>query len=193
MSLRLVEKHWAEAAQNTESIPGLSARQGLGDRLVDGPIITAAAMLTPAVSPLSTELSTNPFHTQPPFPQNSFNFKYGSNIFATTCFSLQDALTKHLVPGLTSGIPSSTYSQHVFNMAGDVKRRPRNLSHSSSEREPSSEPKNTRKSNSIDLVDGNTRTTTSPNPRKRPSTEPLDYPRRRAIIAVRHHFKLKFY
>jgi hypothetical protein len=187
MPLDPEEEHRSEAALITESIPTSPARQGLSDGLEDGPIMATASMLPPADCPLSTFPASDLFETQPPYPQHSFIFDSEPSNITAASFSLHDALTKHLLPGLTSNIPSPTYSQHVFNMAGDVKRRPRNLSRSSTEREPSSEPKITRKSNSIDLVDSKITTTTSPNPRKRPNTEPLDYPRRRATIAVCTH------
>lgn len=75
-------------------------------------------------------------------------------------------------------------SQHVVDMAGEVKRRGRELSRSSTEREPSTEAKNSITSHPTDLVDNKPSAgTASPNPRKRQSAEP-DYPRRRATIAV---------
>ncbi|KAF2664787.1 hypothetical protein BT63DRAFT_378901 [Microthyrium microscopicum] len=72
-------------------------------------------------------------------------------------------------------------------MAGEVKSqtRPRNLSHSGSDREASS--LKWSRHSSVAGIEPDSKATpnsnTDSNPRKRPSTEPVDYPRRRATIA----------
>jgi hypothetical protein len=181
MALLPVNEHRALSELNTESIPA-------GDQPGVDPIMaatTAMPAMLAAGPPLDTTATANIFHPLTPFSHCSFTFSPDS--FAPpSSVSLHDALSKHLLPSLSTGSLTSSYSQHVFNMAGDVKHRVRNLSRSSTEREPSSEPKHNRKSNSIDLTETKPTARSSPNPKKRPSDEPIDYPRRRATIAVRN-------
>jgi hypothetical protein len=68
-------------------------------------------------------------------------------------------------------------------MAGDVRPQSRIMSHSESDHEvPSLKP--SRKSSVVDPESKSTPGSVAESSRKRPSTEPVDYPRRRATIAV---------
>jgi len=123
----------------------------------------------------------DPSHTQGPFD-------LGHNLYPEHSFGLHTIFENAKAPqasfaSLTT--PTSPfYTQNVYSMAGEVKSRPRNLSLSESDREGI---KPSRK-NSLNVVEPDTKTTPSSNPdsnpRKRPSIEPVDYPRRRATIAV---------
>jgi hypothetical protein len=186
MAHQPVEEHRPGAVLNNESTAaGLNQAPERGPSMV-GTVVMPAALLQSDVSPLGGSITSNIFQSDILYPPPSFSF--ASDQFDTntqsTGFSLQHALTKHLLPGLASGTPSPSYSQHVFNMPREAKLQVHNLSRSSSQRESSNEAKSSRKSNSIDITDGQTSETISPNPRKRPNTEPVDYPRRRATIAV---------
>jgi hypothetical protein len=187
MAHQPVEEHRSGAVLNTESIAAGLNQAPEKDPIMAATVVMPAALLQSDVSPLEGSIASNIFQTDILYPQHSFSFasdQFDNNTPPSAGFSLQDALTKHLLPGLSSGIPSPSYSQHVFNMPREAKPAVHNLSRSSSQRESSNEAKSSRKSNSIDITDGQTSETISPNPRKRPNTDSVDYPRRRATIAV---------
>jgi hypothetical protein len=139
---------------------------------------TAVPTMSPALSPHSlaaTTSSSGPFFAPesyslsfPPYDINEFPFHTPLKA-APHSFSHSLGFAPLVQNG---GLMSSE----------DVKTRPRNMSSSSTDRELSSDVKPRRKDS--DTLDGDSRS----NPRKRASTDTVDYPRRRATIAVRSRF-----
>lgn len=159
--------------------------------LAPAPPIMAGVTPSPEVSPASAAT------TNGQFPRDSFCLNLSSLPDASS-FVLKSSLrSPHLFDspnGLSSLPPTSSY--HA------VKKRPRNMSQSSgTDREmshpldapqaangasnggPTSNSANNTNS-SITNSNSNNSPDPRPNPKKRPSTDAIDYPRRRATIAV---------
>jgi len=135
------------------------------------PPIMACVTPSPDVSPVSA--ATTNGH----FPRDSFCLNI-STLPDAGNFMLKSALkSPHLLESPNGFSPTSGF------MTGSFKKRPRNMSQSSgTDREMSSDPTHPQ--------NGAPPTSNGSEPRssnkKRPSTDTIDYPRRRATIAVRH-------
>lgn len=135
-----------------------------------------AAAMTPSPEPISPAVSAATSNGQ--FPRDVLCLNL-SNLADASSFTLKSTLkSPHLVES-PIGYGSST---NFLN--GTFKKRPRNMSQSSgTDREMSSE------ATSIGLPNGIAPPTSNgieprPPTKKRPSTDAIDYPRRRATIAV---------
>lgn len=94
--------------------------------------------------------------------------------------------------GFATSLASPSFANDGSNppMAADVRELSRNMSLSSSDRELSSDPKLRRSDADLDIDEPSR---SSSNQRKRPRTNSIDYPRRRATIAVRSPLAVKSY
>jgi hypothetical protein len=131
---------------------------------------------SPEVSPVSAAT------TNGQFPRDSFCLNL-STLPDTANFVLKSALrSPHLLES-----PNGLFSPHG-GLNNPFKKRPRNMSQSSgTDREMSSELTPPAQSNGTaptsNGING-THSESRPNSKKRPSTDTIDYPRRRATIAV---------
>jgi hypothetical protein len=129
--------------------------------------------LSPALSPHSLSTNNSSF-----FPPDSYSLSL-SPYADTNSFNLQAALkANHFAVAVQN--QSFAQFQNGGLMTEDLKSRPRNMSQSSTDRELSTDVKPPRKDSDA-VADSDSRQ----NPLKRKSTDTIDYPRRRATIAVR--------
>jgi hypothetical protein len=138
---------------------------------INRPPIMAGVTPSPDVSPVSA--ATTNGH----FPRDSFCLNL-STLPDASNFVLKTSLkSPHLLDS-----PNGFYSgTGILN--GSYKKRPRNMSQSSgTDREMSNDTTQTQPNGSAPTSNGEPRSST----KKRPSTDTIDYPRRRATIAVRH-------
>jgi hypothetical protein len=131
---------------------------------------------SPDISPVSAAT------TNGQFPQDSFCLNL-STLPDTGNFALKSALrSPHLLES-----PNGFFSGRG-GLSNSFTKRPRNMSQSSgTDREMSSDLTPPAQSNGMPPTSNGTNGNHSeprPNPKKRPSTDTIDYPRRRATIAV---------
>lgn len=139
------------------------------------PPIMAGITPSPDVSPVSAATSNGHF------PRDSFTLSL-SNLPDAGSFVLKSALrSPHLLDSPNGLFPSPS--------SNPFKKRPRNMSQSSgTDREMSNDNTPPAQPNgAAPTSNGTNATSTEPRPmaKKRPSTDTIDYPRRRATIAVR--------
>jgi hypothetical protein len=159
--------------------PALLAQPPDGSRLGGLSLVPAQAACGPtpnvfgtfpqSLPPSSTSFSASPVYFS---ASDLLDFQQDTipRAFASLGFSLQPPP------------PDSSSSQHVVDMAGEVRQRPRNLSQSSSDL---TEVLVLAKANPPSSVDAKSPTaSSSPSSKKRSLTDTTEYPRRRAIIAV---------
>ena len=118
------------------------------------------------------------------FPRDSFCLNLST--LPDSNFLLKSALkSPHLLDSPTAFSPTSSV------LGGPFKRRPRNMSQSSgTDREMSNDNTPPASNGIAPTSNGTNGTSTEPRPstKKRPSTDTIDYPRRRATIAVHHSY-----
>jgi hypothetical protein len=147
------------------------------------PIMTAITP-SPDVSPVSAATTSGQF------PRDSFCLNL-STLPDAGNFVLKSALrSPHLLES-----PNGLFSGHG-SLSNPFQKRPRNMSQSSgTDRELSSDLTPPAQSNGMAPTShgsNGTHSESRPNPKKRPSTDTIDYPRRRATIAVLFSLKIAF-
>lgn len=145
--------------------------QTLPDRPLHGPPIMACVTPSPDVSPVSAATTSGAF------PRDSFCLNL-STLPDSGNFLLKSALkSPHLLDSPTAFSPASSV------LSGPFRTRPRNMSQSSgTDREMSTEATPNPANNAPPTSNGSEPRMST---KKRPSTDAIDYPRRRATIAVR--------
>ena len=153
-------------------------------RCIVGPPIMTALTPSPDISPVSAA-TTNGF-----FPQDSFCLSL-STLPDASSFMFKSALrSPHLLES-----PNGLFFGSV-GLSNSYRKRPRNMSQSSgTDREMStnSTPPATNQVGSIAstrTMSNGTSSEQRPPTKKRPSTDTIDYPRRRATIAVLQHMSM---
>lgn len=135
---------------------------------------------SPEVSPVSAAT------TNGGFPRDAFCLNL-STLPDTNSFMLKSALrSPHLLES-----PNGLFSASG-GLTGTIKKRPRNMSQSSgTDREMSNDNTPPAQTNGVPPTSNGTNGTNAesrPTNKKRPSTDTIDYPRRRATIAVQQPF-----
>jgi hypothetical protein len=135
---------------------------------------------SPDVSPVSAAT------THGGFPRDAFCLNLSTLPDANT-FILKSALTSpHLLDSPNGLFPGS------LGLSNPFKKRPRNMSQSSgTDREMSNDNTPPAQANGIAPTSNGTNGTSTdsrPSTKKRPSTDTIDYPRRRATIAVQRSY-----
>jgi hypothetical protein len=148
---------------------------------VQRPPIMAGITPSPDISPVSAAT------TNGGFPRDAFCLNL-STLPDANSFILKSALrSPHLLEspnGLFSGSGA---------LSNPFKKRPRNMSQSSgTDREMSHEHTPPAQTNGIAPTSNGTDSEPRPTTKKRPSTDTIDYPRRRATIAVQHPSRCMF-
>lgn len=147
--------------------------------LSNRPPIMAGITPSPDVSPVSAAT------TNGGFPRDAFCLNLSALPDANT-FILKSALTSpHLLDP-----PNGLFTGNG-GLSNPFKKRPRNMSQSSgTDREMSNDNTPPASNGIAPTSNGTNGTSTEPRPstKKRPSTDTIDYPRRRATIAVHHSY-----